>query len=482
MHRLLMRVLSTLTISLLVAIGGAESVAAETAVLSAEDRTELVLTIYGNGLALIRDRREALLGGEESRLAFAGVSPKMIASSARVSGAGLNVVALDYDFDLLTPQALLRRSLGHEVGVVRTHPTTGEETVERARVLSVEGGVVLRYRDRIESGVPGRLVFDAVPPDLHPLPTLVATVDGSEAGSKQRPIELSYLTEGLSWRADYALMLDESGERLTLDGRATVTNLSGTDFAAARLGLVAGNVRRVATPRPVPKRLAVMRAAAPMAAEAAAPMPERETFGDLHLYKVARPVTIADRQTKQLALMRAADVAVRRRYVSEGPAAVFRAMPRRRQPDHPAVVLQFINDVKTGPGQPLPAGTARIYARDSGGELRMIGEDRLSRTPLGGTVKLRPGKAFDITVERLQTDFVRAGLDKRTSESAHRITVRNAKATPVTVDVVEIIPGDWTILKESAPHTKEAADRARWAVTVAPGGSSELTYRVRARR
>ena len=91
------------------------------------------------------------------------------------------------------------------------------------------------------------------------------------------------------------------------------------------------------------------------------------------------------------------------------------------------------------------------------------------------------GLAADITSERRQTDFRRDGLPKNVVETAHRIVLRNAKDEPVTVDVVEQIPGDWRMLEESQPHRKRSAAQADWKITVPAGGQAELTYRVRTR-
>jgi hypothetical protein len=442
--------------------------------LGAEERTALTVTVYGGGLALVRDLRAAVLKQGGNRLAFEDVSRQMIPSSAVLrSGAGVRVAAIDYDFDLLTPEALLRRSVGREVEVVRTHPTTGEDTVENATLLGAEGGVVLRYRDRVEIGMPGRLVFRHLPEDLHPLPSLVASVNSDAAA--RRELELSYLTTGLSWQADYAVELDEAAGRLDIAGRATLTNVSGTDYREASLGLIAGQVNRVSQPGPRREQL-TMRAAD------ASPMPEREAVGDLHLYRLDQPVTIDDRQTKQVALLAAEGVPFKREYVSEAGVQVFGGQRGEPRPSHPQVVLEFDNAEKDGPGIPLPAGVARVYTGDSTGAMRLLGEDQIDNTPVGESVKLTPGEAFDVTVKRRQTDFVRAGLPDGVFESAYRLEVKNAKTEEITVKLVEVIPGDWKILEENASHQTESADRLVWRLVVPAKRTAELTYRVRVHR
>lgn len=445
--------------------------------LTPENRTSLAVTVYGGGLALVADERVAALTKGINRLAFEGVSNQMIPSSAWLVGnESGDVREIDYDFDLLTPATLLRQSVGKAVKVVRTHPTTGEDTVEDAVVLSTEGGVVLKYRDRIETGVPGRLVFEQVPGDLRPLPALVARVESTVDG--KRTLALNYLTSGLSWEADYAVAVDLSKGVLDLDGRVTLTNRSGTDFRNASLGLVAGQVNR-ASPGggPVPRE-AAMRMSAAMADASPAP-PAREALGDYHLYVIQRPLDLADQQTKQLALLTASDVPVTREYVSEASVQGYGRYRGEPRPTHPEIRLRFENDKQSGAGQPLPAGIARLYTRDDQGQLRLLGEDRIPHTAVGEKVEMSPGQAFDISVTRRQTDFKRLGLPDDVFESAWKIDIRNAKDEPVTVDVVETIPGDWVILSESASHTQDTAQRVIWSVPVAANGAAELTYRLR---
>ncbi len=444
--------------------------------LAPDARSDLRLTVYGNGLALISDTRSADLTTTPERFVFDGVSRRMIPSSALVSAAdGLSVQAMEYDTNVLTATALLERSLGATVGVVRTHPTTGEDSVEDAEVLSVDGGVVLRYRDRIETGVPGRLVFPAVPDDLRARPALIATIAADAAATQ--PLTLTYLSEGLSWSADYAIVLDDDAMTLRLDGRATIVNESGIDYDDATVALIAGEVHRagIATRgMRMDAAVSAMREAAPMAAP-----PERESFGDLHLYHLPDPVTLADGKRRQIALTGADAVPFERRYVSESGVNVFGPVVGQTVPDHPVIRLRFVNDAAESGGEPWPEGLARIYAPDAGGTLRLLGEGILARTPRGERAELTPGRAFDITVRRTQTDFVRSGLAERVFESAYRIEVRNAKDTAVSVDVVERLPGDWRILEESAPHQKEQAAEARWTVEVAPDAVETITYRVR---
>ena len=442
--------------------------------LSPESRTALSLSVYGDGYAMVWDTRSAPLAAGANRLAFEGVSRQMLPSSATIrADHGVQVVDIDYDFTLLTPEALLRRSLGKVVGVVRTHPTTGEETIDKATLLSVAGGPVLKYRDRIESIDPGRLVFFDMPADLRPLPTLLATVATGVAGASD--LMLGYQTRGLGWSVDYVALWNEDAKQLDLAGRATLFNTTGVDFPKAEVSLIAGSVNR--EPQPMPPVPAGRAVTAPMMAETKS-MPVRQEFADLHLYRVPGEVSLRDQQTKQVTLLPTARLSVDREYVSEAGIATYRASGEPR-PTHPQVRLRFRNAPPDGAGGPLPAGVVRVYAASTDGTPRLVGEDRIDHTPAGATVILSPGEAFDITVLRRQTNFVSTGLPEGTSETAWAIDVKNARDEPAMVKLVEVIPGDWTILAESAPHEKETAERVAWRLEVPAKGAAQLTYRVR---
>ena len=214
----------------------------------------------------------------------------------------------------------------------------------------------------------------------------------------------------------------------------------------------------------------------------AAPAVEREAVGDLHLYTIDEPVTLSDRQTRQIGLLSAADVPLTRTYVSVGGPPVFRVMLDEPQPEQATITLRFPNDKETGPGVPLPGGLARVYTREAGGAVRFLGEQQIPHAPVGQEVEVSPGRAFDVTVRREQTDYSQIGSARDLFESAHRLTVANAKSVAVTVRLIEVIAGDWEIVQASAPHAKESADRAVWSVEVPPYQTAEVTYRVRVQR
>ncbi|MDQ2694627.1 MAG: DUF4139 domain-containing protein [Pseudomonadota bacterium] len=435
--------------------------------LTAEARQSLALTVYNTDLALIRDTRILRLPQGVARLAFADVSAQIRAETARLYGE-LTVLEQNFDYDLLTPQKLLEKYVGREVGLIRSHPETGEETLERGTLLSVaEGGAVFRFDQRIETfgpKTPWRFVFDEVPENLRERPTLTMLVQSTN--DQERTVELAYLSGGLSWQADYVATVQ--GEAMDLTGWVTLSNHSGVGYPEARLQLLAGDVRQVAPP---PMKRALEET---MMAQAA-PAMDREALFEYHLYTLERPTTLADNQTKQVLLMQAEGVPVTRVYrVEANPYGPFTR--QRDEEELPVQVrLEFIN-ASPALGEPLPAGVVRFYQRDSAGQTQFIGEDRINHTPEGRRVELTLGNAFDVTATRRQTDFRRLG--EREQEAAWEVTLYNAKAEPVQVQVAAAFPGEWRILEESAPHKRESAATALWTVSVPAKGTMLLKYRV----
>lgn len=450
-------------------------------VAGAAAREATAITVYNDDLALVKERRKVSLKPGLTRLALREVSAQLRPETAllrAVSGSPITLLEQNFDFDLLTPANLLEKYVGREVGVVRSHPTSGEERREAATVLAANGGTVLRFADRIETGVPGRLVFDQLPANLRERPTLSVLFEGR---SGEQMLELSYLTGGLSWQADYVANLNEDGKQLDLSGWVTLSNRSGAAYEDATLQLVAGTVNQVRPQRDL-GRLANSAMTMPAAAEVS-----QEALGDVHLYSFERPTTIADQQTKQLALLSASAVPVSREYLLAGSDWFYREdHSQAGQKLKPAVFVKFRN--KGGQlGKPLPGGVIRVYARDNKGAAQFVGEDRIAHTAKNEEIALKLGDAFDITAERRQMSFKRI-VDKdargekiQGAEVAYRIELRNAKDEAVVVRVQETLPGDWTMLGESHPHSKESSRIATWNIAVPADGNSVLEYRIRVR-
>ena len=441
------------------------------------DQKEVAVSIYNNNLALIKDTRRVRLNRDFNKLAWRGVSAQMRPETAQLRNlgnpAGFRLQEQNFDFDLLSPDKLLEKYLGKEVFVIRTHPTTGLETREAATVLSTHGGPVLKFADRIETGVPGRLAFASVPDNLRDTPTLVVSLINPVAGEQN--LELTYLASGLSWQADYVAELNARDDRLDLNGWVTLTNQSGAAYPNAQLQLVAGDVNMV-TPQQAPPRGVIA-----MSKMAEADQMKTEPLFEYHLYTLPRPTTLAENQTKQVALMSAANVPVTKEYVLQGASHYYSGpYPDIGQKIKVGVFVELQNKGE-GLGIPLPKGIIRVYKKDAQGHAQFVGEDRIDHTPKNETIRLKLGEAFDLTADKKQTDFQKLPASGRNTllESAYQIVLKNAKKENVTITVREPIPADWSMVSESLPHTKPASNTAEWKVRVPAESSATLNYRVR---
>lgn len=444
------------------------------------DQSEVAVTIYNDNLALVKDQRKLNLGSGQKSLAFRDVSAQMRPETAllrSLSAPGsLEMLEQNFDFDLLTPDKLLEKYVGKTVTIIKTNPATGVETSEQAQVLSAQNGAVLKFGNRIETGIPGRIVYSEVPGNLRDRPTLVMALNNS--GAVQQTVELSYLTGGLGWKADYVVELNPADDKLDISGWVTLTNTSGASYNNAKLQLVAGDVNRVQSER---QRVYPMALAKADSAVRSAPAMAEESLFEYHLYTLNRPTTISENQTKQVALLSAAGVPVRKELLLAGNNYYYQSSyGDLGQKMKVGVFVEFDNKESSHMGMPLPKGVVRVYKKDKAGNAQFIGEDKIDHTPKNEKVRLKLGDAFDVTADKKQTDF-KALPDKGkynyAFESAYEIVLKNAKKEAVTVKVQEPMPGDWRVLNESHTHIKGSSNTAVWNVTVPAEGSTTLTYR-----
>jgi hypothetical protein len=443
------------------------------------DQKSVAVTIYNGDLALVKDTRNVTFKTGLNSLALRDVSAQIRPETALLRSinapGSLTLLEQNFDFDLLTPEKLLEKYVGKTVSIIKTHPTTGAETTEKATVLSANNGVVLKIGNHIETGVPGRIIYDDVPENLRDRPTLVTQINNK--GALDQTVELSYLTGGLGWKADYVAELSPKEDSIDLSGWVTLTNTSGASYKNAKLQLVAGDVNRVQQEMPMMSK--VMRGTMDMAA-APAPMAE-ESLLEYHLYNLDRPTTIAENQTKQVALLSASNVPVRKELVLRGADYYYQSsygdLGTKMKV---SIFIEFENKVASKLGMPLPKGVMRVYKKDNAGNAQFIGEDHIDHTPKNEVVRLKLGESFDVTADKKQTDFkVLPNPQKGHSafESAYEITLKNAKKEKMTVVVQEPISGDWTITSESQPHKKVNSHLAVWKVEIPAESNTTLSYK-----
>lgn len=443
------------------------------------DQKNIVVTIYNGNLALIKDSRSVMLNQALNKLAWREVSaqirPETVLLRNLTHSSGFRLLEQNFNFELLTPQKLLEKYLGKEVTVIRTNPATGSETSEAATVLSTNEGTILKFKDRIESGIPGRIIFSGVPENLRDRPTLLILLTNPSHG--KHDLELSYLTTGLSWRTDYVAALNEDDNQIDLSGLVTLTNQSGIDYHHAKLQLVAGDVHQTHPEHRIARKMMAM-----VSEVADTAQMKEESLFEYHLYTLQHPTTLTENQTKQVALMSANHLPISKEFILQGADYYYTSKyDTISQKLKAGVFINFVNQGE-GLGIPLPKGIIRVYKKDTQGNSQFIGEDQIEHTPQNERIRLKLGNTFDLTADKIQTDFQQiAGAPHHASvfETAYQIILRNTKKEAVTVQVREPIPGDWTMLSESSPHTKLAASMVEWQIAVPAGGEATLAYRVR---
>jgi len=449
-------------------------VAAADVVVGRDART-VALTVYsGQDLAVVRDARTVDLGTGERTVRFddvaATLDPRSVVLRSTEDPGTLAVLEQSYLFDLASPQALVQRWVGRGVELVDTDQRLRTRITE-ATLLSTEGGNVYRIGDRIAVGHPGWLFLPPTDDEVFTRPTLRWRVANS--GAPQRTLVTSYAITGLSWSADYTIVLGADESRADVSALAALTNQSGTRYDDAALVLIAGEVHRAegtAPPQPV---FAAKRA---MTAEAA---PAAQAFAEYYRYAFDRRISLAEQETKQLPLLTVQGVTVGRRYEANTEPFWFRQPIRdadRRVPV--SVVLTVANTEANHLGRDLPAGTARVYQVDSSGAWQLVGADRLRQTAKDETAEITLGQAADVVVTRTQTDWRKVEVEPYQAESAYEVKLHNAKQTPVTVVVREQVAGDWKVLESSLPSHKIDAQTLAFDVPVPAGGDAVLRYRI----
>jgi hypothetical protein len=444
-----------------------------------QDRqSDLAVTVYNSSLALVRDIREFVLPAGESDLHFvdiaATVNPATVHFRSLTDPLRVGVLEQNYEYDLLEPDKLLRKYVGREVTLMRTRMENGSTVREevKATLVSYNNGPIWKVGDEYITGLGAdHIRFPELPSNLYSRPTLVWRL--LNRGGPRHRIEASYLAGGLSWQSDYVLTVGRDDASADLDGWVTLTNRSGTAFRDAKVQFVAGDLNRV-EPAARKQALEMMADARPATAQMT-----QEAFSEYHLYTLGRRTTVANQETKQLALLSGTGVPVEKRYIVDGQSFYYRNRHSPGTPlkDNVQVFYRFRNDARGGLGAPMPAGVIRVYQADAKGGLQFVGEDRIDHTPKDETIDLKIGNAFDIVCERNQTDFEK--ISDLVYEMEFAITLRNHKAAPVTVQVNEPVGGTWRMLRSSHEWQKTAAWAAQFTVPVPADGAATLRYRVR---
>ena len=428
--------------------------------------TGVALTVYNDNLALVRDTRLMEFSKGAGELLFRDVAAQIDATSVHFRAAGVDMLEQNFDYDLVSPDKLLQKYIDQQIEVVsKTGEVTRGTLLSSGRAASGNQLVLQQTDGSLRSILlenAAEIRYPSLPEGLITRPTLRWLVKSENGGQKET--EVSYLTAGVSWRADYVLLLNEANTRADLDAWVTLDNQSGADYKNAQLKLIAGTVHRA------PKqRVDVTMKAMAMEAAAGARGFEERAFFEYHLYTLQRPTDVLDRQTKQVSLFPSTAAAIKKVFTYDWQV----------DNDNVTVSAEFENKEANGLGIALPAGRVRVYQVNPQGGQEFIGEDNIEHTPKNEKVTVRIGNAFDIAAERAQKDFRR--ISPAVSETDIEVKLRNHKEKAVEIVVVDHFWGDWEIVRESSPHEKATATKCEFRVTVEPEHEVVLTYTVRQR-
>lgn len=455
------------------------------------------LTVYNQDFAVVRERVPLDLKQGENAITFVGATlqlePDSVVLRDPAGKVQFRVLEQSYRADVMSQGLLLSVNEGREIDFLVRDQNAKEYTV-RGRVIrsgyqpgGEQTSPIIEVDGKLRFSLPGEPLFPTLAGDGILKPTLAWKI-GADATSKFEA-ELGYITAGMSWQAAYNLVAPEKGDMLDIIGWVTINNQSGKLFEDASVKLMAGNVNKV---RPEEDRFRGMEKRVMMAAA----MPEgagvtEKAFDEFHLYSLARPVTLRDKETKQVEFMRATGVKAPVVYVYDG-ASMFAqrggAGGMIRDPGYGVqgnkkvwVMREFRNSEDNRLGLPLPKGRVRFYRRDDAdGRIEFTGENEIEHTARNELLRIYTGDAFDVVGERTRTEFT--GENRRDSmEESFEIKLRNRKSEEIQVRVVEHLYRwtNWTIVSKSDEFTKKDAQTIEFNVRLKPDEERTVTYRVR---
>lgn len=476
----------SVTVALLVAVvvSSLLGLTANAQALAQAQTGELELTVYNQNFALVKDRRTLDLDEGLNEVSLSDVAsridPTSVLFRSLTDPEGTRVIEQNYEYDIVNSAKLFEKYIDEQIRLV-TEDGTGYE----GTLLNGRGDVILRDKEGGITVVKPQSIrefsFPELPAGLITKPTLVWLLDSGREGSQET--EVTYLTDGLNWHAEYVVSLAPEGKLMDLKAWVTIDNQSGATYKEAGLKLMAGDVRRV---RPQPQYL--VRAEMEKAVAAGAPQFEEEAFFEYHRYTLQRPATIKQNQTKQIELASAADVPIDKFFVYDGAQMGwlrYGYSPLTEPQYGPSsnkkvfIMLEFLNSEAKGLGIPLPKGTVRVYQNDERGGADFVGEDSIDHTPKDEKVRLYVGNAFDLVGERKQTDFKKIG--RRVIEESFEISLRNHKDRDEEIRVVEHLYRwtNWELLKSSHDYERLDARTIEFRVEVPANDEVKVTYTVR---
>jgi len=436
---------------------------------TSKSQSSVSVTVYNNNMANIKDTREITLKAGEGELRFEGIASGIIPVTVRAVSLNypdeFTVLEQNYEYDLMNAARLFEKYVGKKVKIVEVNKFLGKKEVFDAVLLSNNGGLIYKINGEVHLGHDGYVVLPKVSENLVAKPTLMWLYKNDSANTHK--LEVSYLTRNITWKSDYVAVLNKDDTKLDISSWVTVDNNSGVTYKNASLKLVAGDIHEVRGKR--------RRDTYENAGMIESSHFQEKSFFEYHLYTMQRKTTIKDKQTKQIALIKAAGVGVKKELILTGHQNYLRQQ-RNVKKEPLKVYITFDNSKSNNLGIPLPGGIVRLYKRDVDDSLEFIGEDEIKHTPAGEEVKLEVGKAFDVIAERKQTDY--REIARGVYESEWEIKLRNHKKQDVKVSLIESLRGSWRVISSSHLYKKIDAFRIRFDVNAPEGKEVILKYRV----
>ena len=438
------------------------------------------LSIYSDGRVVVRRTLpQALEKGRSSfTLKLDGLDPASLFSPDTAVALVSAVLRPATD-----RTAALARAVGQSLPFVRSRPAGGADTV-RATVIRTEPPQYRLLDGRFLLSEPGEPLFPAEV--VRTAPEVSVALEATRARPR---IELAYVVDGAArWQAVYQAVL--LGVRCQVSGTATIGSQS-LRADSADVQLVAGSINRARTGPPAPQPFAA-RALQLQAAVVGGSEASEETVGETHVYQLPGRQSLEPGVALSVALFPPATAPYTQEFVVPG-ALPWRGFLGQAPGEENRVPVEVWYTLKRARGtpfgeRPLPGGIVQLYQADSAGRLQLVGEARTTHTAPGRDLRVQSGDAFDITAERVQTDYGQEQLappkrgvaQRQRITASYKVTISNAKLAAVTVDVREARFGAWRVTESSVPAEKLSATEVRFRIPVPAGGEATLTYTVQA--
>lgn len=417
---------------------------------------DISLTVYNSNLALIHDVRMIDFKKGTFIHDFTDIPSRIIPTSVHFHADKVSVLEQNYEYDLASADKIRQKFIGTKIRAFKEDGTMFEGVLQPSAggslvLVDDDGKVLIIQSDKIV-----HTEFPRMPENFIERPTLIWMLNSASAG--ERKSEVSYLTEGMNWHAEYVAVTGQ--EKLSFTGWVSIDNHSGATFENAKLKLMAGDVHIV---QPKAKRYERrVTGSAFMAEDTQAPQFLEKSFFEYHLYTLQRPSTLKNNQIKQISLFPEAKVAFEQEYVFD-----------TRLGTKIKVYLVFKNSKKSGLGMPLPGGKIRVYQQDDDGTQEFVGEDLIEHTPRDEEVKILVGEAFDLVGEKVQVDT--RTISPKVRELDYKIALRNHKDTEVEIIIREYLHGDWKIISSTHDYKKIDAYTIEFTVKTPPHKEDEET-------